>query len=499
MGSSVHPQKELGVSQSKPRDQSSANIRHGSGILVRVILSLASIWAFALTTGACSSSKPPNIRDIYNRSAKGFDQNRNPVIVIPGVLGSRLEDAASQKTVWGAFGGRGVNVKQAADQRLFALPMDPKLSFDQLTDDVEPAGVLDRIRMRIVGLPLQLKAYHQILMTLGVGGYRDDTISDIDYGENHFTCFQFDYDWRRDNVENAHRLADFIEEKQAYVQAEMERLYPEREEPIKFDIIAHSMGGLLTRYFLRYGTADLPADGTLPEVTWAGAEHVEKVVVIGTPNAGAVDALMQLVEGRKFGPMTPRYEASLLATFPSAYQLLPRVRHKPLVDDRGQALDFMDPELWRQHGWGIFNSNQEGVLAALLPDVATPEDRLNIAEDHLRKGLARAQHLHAALDQPAQPPPDIDLYLIAGDSEATPKTVVAGTAGLKIKETAHGDGTVLRSSALMDERIGQVWTPVLQSPISWSHVTFLFDDHLGLTQNPVFTDNLLYLLLEEPR
>jgi hypothetical protein len=28
---------------------------------------------------------------------------------------------------------------------------------------------------------------------------------------------------------------------------------------------------------------------------------------------------------------------------------------------------------------------------------------------------------------------------------------------------------------------------------------FLFSDHLGLTKDPAFTDNVLYLLLEDPR
>jgi hypothetical protein len=30
-------------------------------------------------------------------------------------------------------------------------------------------------------------------------------------------------------------------------------------------------------------------------------------------------------------------------------------------------------------------------------------------------------------------------------------------------------------------------------------VTFLFTDHLGLTRDPAFADNVLYLLLEDPR
>ena len=70
---------------------------------------------------------------------------------------------------------------------------------------------------------------------------------------------------------------------------------------------------------------------------------------------------------------------------------------------------------------------------------------------------------------------------------------------LRVIEKQPGDGIVLRSSALLDERIGSKWTPTLKSPIKWENVTFLFTDHLGLTNDPVFTDNVLYYLLEQPR
>lgn len=39
---------------------------------------------------------------------------------------------------------------------------------------------------------------------------------------------------------------------------------------------------------------------------------------------------------------------------------------------------------------------------------------------------------------------------------------------------------------------------MLDSSLAWDAVTFLPDDHIGLTQNPVFTDNLLFYLLEQP-
>ena len=69
---------------------------------------------------------------------------------------------------------------------------------------------------------------------------------------------------------------------------------------------------------------------------------------------------------------------------------------------------------------------------------------------------------------------------------------------MEVAAQAPGDGTVLRSSALMDERLGGEWAPHLATPIDWEHVTFLFSNHLGMTRDPVFTDNVLYLLLEAP-
>ena len=64
---------------------------------------------------------------------------------------------------------------------------------------------------------------------------------------------------------------------------------------------------------------------------------------------------------------------------------------------------------------------------------------------------------------------------------------------------APGDGTVLRSSVLMDENIGTGRVGRLNSPIGWTGVHFLFRDHLGLTKDPGFSDNLLYFLFERPK
>jgi hypothetical protein len=73
------------------------------------------------------------------------------------------------------------------------------------------------------------------------------------------------------------------------------------------------------------------------------------------------------------------------------------------------------------------------------------------------------------------------------------------SGALRVTAEAPGDGTVLRTSAIMDERQSGEWRRGVVSPIAWSEVTFLFADHLALTRDPAFTDNILYRLLESPR
>ncbi len=116
----------------------------------------------------------------------------------------------------------------------------------------------------------------------------------------------------------------------------------------------------------------------------------------------------------------------------------------------------------------------------LLPDIPA-QARRTVALDHLRKCLKRAERFAAALDAPAKPPEGVEIYLFAGDAEPTESVVLVdrATGRVSLAEWAPGDGTVLRSSAMMDERLAKPWTPQLQSPITWRGIYFLFTDHLG--------------------
>ena len=462
------------------------------------------LLALMLTLGCARAfPKAPDLGEIYSRAASHHEADRRPIIVIPGILGSTLVDENSGQTVWGAFAGGYARPDRPEGARAVALPLEP----DEV-DSVVPMGVLERLKVRLLGLPISLKAYVNIINVLGAGGYADEALGlagSVDYGDDHYSCFQFSYDFRLDNAENARRLHEFIVEKREYVQQEHERRYGSAAgAPIKFDIVAHSMGGLLTRYFLRYGSAPLGDDGPLPELTWAGAEYVERAILVGTPNAGSLEALMNLVEGEKFGPTVPRYSAAILGSFPSIYQLLPRGRHQALVAaSDGEPLgDLFDPALWRELGWGLYSPGQERVLSWLLPEIEEPMERRRVAEEYLTWALGRADRFTRALDRPASPPSGTELFLVTGDSVPTARRarVDRDSGRLEIVHHAPGDGRVLRTSALLDEREGRdAWTPRLESPIDWKYALFLHDNHLGVTSNPVFSDNVLYWLLEEPR
>ncbi len=161
--------------------------------------------------------------------------------------------------------------------------------------------------------------------------------------------------------------------------------------------------------------------------------------------------------------------------------------------------DIYDPALWEELGWGLASPEQDGVLEWLLPDVPDAAGRRRVALEHLRKSLARARQFAAAMDISAQLPAGVSLYLVVGDAIPTPAVVAVDreSGALKIIEKRAGDGRVLRSSALMDERLSGEWSPRLVSPTHWSHVTFLFRGHLDMTKDPAFTDNVLFILLEQ--
>ena len=466
----------------------------------RAAVAALSMLLAALLAACGPAFKVPELDRLYNEAAQNIGDERNPVVVIPGILGTRLIDPETGGTVWGAFTRTTVNPASDNGARTVALPLAEGVPLDQLTDGVATDGVLDRLELDLLLLRgLRLSAYVDILATLAAGEYRDSELGDagvIDYGGAHYTCFQFPYDWRREISEHAPALHEMI--------LSAKRANPrhaDRGDDLKVDVVAHSMGGLVLRYYLRYGPHPIGPDGEIPPLTWEGARHVENAILVATPNAGSVSALEQLVEGVRFAPFTAKYRAPLLGTFPSIYQLLPRTRHARVVDAAsGEPIDLFDPATWEDRGWGLAGERDAETLARLIPDAEDDAARRRIARDHLAKSLRAARAFHEAIDRPAAPPAGLRLHLFTGDAEPTASILRsdARSGRLRTALKAPGDGTVTRRSALMDERVGTTYAPFLRSPIAWDRAFFLPKDHLGLTRDPSFTNNLLFILLERP-
>ncbi|BBM84350.1 lipase/acyltransferase domain-containing protein [Candidatus Uabimicrobium amorphum] len=455
---------------------------------------------------SCSSTDDHlPLGEIYQQAAKNED--RNPVVLLHGITGARLVQQSTGKVVWGAFTKDGIDPNSKEGLRALAYPawevdlQSTPQTTAYLKDDVYASGPLDKISLSLFGITLSVDVYLSILQTLGVGGYLDEVYKDIEYDEDHYTCFSFFYDWRKDNITNAILLSEFLEKTAKYVaKKDKERGFNRGE--VKFDIVAHSMGGLIARYYLQYGGIDI-TQGNDKKVTWAGAKRVSRLIQVGSPNTGSISAVDALVNGQEYSFVLPKFQATLLSTYLSLYQLLPRQRHKIFIDNTGQPLeiDMYNAEVWAKNKWGMFSPQQEKYLKYLFPDDKT---RIPLAIRFMQNAFDRAQQFHEALDAKADSPCPAQVVLFASKSMATQEKVRIfqqnGQWTFDFDETlsSPGDGVVTIANALADQRQGGEWKPWVRSNIPFSATYLLKGDHLKMTTTQSFRNNILHLLLETP-
>jgi hypothetical protein len=423
---------------------------------------------------------------------------RNPVIIVYGFLGSNMLDKKRNENVWGEFSGSDGFSLPAWKMRSLAIPMEMHKPLKDLKDDTVPNGALNTVKVKILGMTFTENAYLNLVEALHEGGFQLEG-RPLDDGKNFYNLFQFSYDWRRDLQESATRLHEYIMEKRKYIQKQYQALYGIKNYDVHFDLIGHSMGGLVSRYYLRYGTADLPEENEKPNVTWAGAKYVDRLIILGTPNAGYLDTLLEMQKGTDIPPFPP----ALLSTWLTYYQMMPDASTKSVVyeDDPSKTVDIYDFQTWVKMKWGLASPKQEEVFKILLPNVKSQVKRRLIAFDHLKKCLKRARRFKRAMSVTAKHPDSLKMYLVLGNAVKTTRRALVNpkTGALTVKDYGPGDGKVLASSAMYDERAGRkTWLPFFYGPIDWNSIIQLRAAHMGITTDPAFKDNVLFLLNSLP-
>jgi len=323
---------------------------------------------------------------------------QNPVIIIPGITASDLHDdyPLNTETLWSIVFNKNF-------ERVSLHPDDLRY------EAIEPSHVFPGRIFEI---------YNDLIKAL-----RHELSVQAD---KPTPVYAFAYDWRIDVQYIGQQLGEFIDE--VLARTLLLKHYKGAKDELKVDLIGHSMGGLvITEYLSQF----------------KNKSKVGKVVSIGTPYLGSIEAMVKITTGMSLlsgGEPKEREREAARAT-PAVYQLFPTY-DKAAVFDNGKHVD-------------LFNSSnmQQSILRSLteyvrLYSVDTPASQrvtkakeilnslLKIGKEH-REKVNSFKPSHAKLTQ------DDWLAIIGVNS----KTRIQ----MKVKNTTSGPWFVIEDDQFVDE------------------------------------------------
>ncbi len=446
--------------------------------------------ALVVVLAGCSHSMRPDLERLYSSTATNW--NQPPVVLIHGILGARLRDRETKQEKWP---GSIWNIL-LSDYRDLSLDID-SYTLRPRSSEIEAYDITDQAAGQ--------DFYGAIIRTLALaGGYHQGTLG-VKNSMRSRNYYVFYYDWRYDNVDSARALDRFISQ-----------IQDDYGDPnLKVDIVAHSMGGLLTRYYIRYGTQDV-LNGNEFNVTGAGGEKVRKVVLLGTPNFGSLSAVQSLTVGHQIG--LTRIPPEVLATMPSIYQLLPHALNSWMVTTDGKPLerDIFDTQVWRAFQWSVFDPEVEQRVISSRGSKRTGVEYLETLQRFFEKSLERARRFTWSLSVP-EGDCHVEYIVFGGSCLLTPARIVVeeregdSAACYFPSDIQHknpqidyfrlmlepGDGLVTKSSLLARDMLDPAVPRHHDSFFPLHSSIFLCEKHDQLTGNINFQDNLLQALLSQ--
>lgn len=307
---------------------------------------------------------------------------RSAIILIPGYYGSRLVVPGNGKVIW-------ISAAQALfGHQSMILPV-PGLGFHDAIELI-PDGILDRVQV--------------IPWLYAVDGYGSMLEALQAYDEHRSMVVPLSYDWRGDLTGAVQQLDDVIG-----------RL--KNDGITEIDIVAHSMGGLIAAYYLRYGRQE--PDHAIE--TWEGARQINRAVLAGVPFKGTMIAFRNSQHGVQIGFNRTLLQPLAVSSFPATYYLLPAEDQDVLLTPSLERIagPVHDAPNWTTERWGLLKTN------------GLDEENRAHRQAYTAVWLARGQMFLSRVLAPAQvgSPSQIRLLSIVGTGKETLATGVWSAAG----------------------------------------------------------------------
>lgn len=451
-------------------------------------LAVLPVFLVALWLSGCAINPgQPDLDRLYQTPQADPDQP--PVILIPGLMGSRLE-SDSQGEIWPGS----LMDLLFSSYRHAALDIDSETLLP-LPGDVSAIGITGKFAGR--------DFYSSIIETLETAGGFNRAKPGQPPANRGRLYYIFTYDWRMDNVQTVRQLDGFIEQ-----------IRIDHDDPdLKVDIVAHSMGGMIARYYMRYGTVDVTMDNDFP-INYHGEDRIRRVVLLGTPNLGSVESLKAFIVGRQIGLRTIPPE--VLISFPSFYQLFPHPLNDWLLNINGEPVE-ADPfnlSTWKRFQWSIFDPGLRRSIIDSHDDPAEGQERVDLLERYFHKHIERGRRFMWSLTVEMDRTP-WQLVVYGGACSLTPARMVVEDNGdtydlhLEPDDISRprpgvdysrlmlepGDGVVTKASLLARESLDPVIPRHKWSFFPLHYPLFVCEKHSQLTNNLFFQDNLLNFLL----
>lgn len=363
---------------------------------------------------------------------------RRPVILIPGIMGSRLakREGNTLRNLW--LGGFDPTLRNINHLELKNNVENPNEYRDISQRPVVATEILRNLSIEGGSIP-KTDVYDRLISYLISKGYTEynvnnpdgtpnpnkRTIGGCDTSQVGADLFVFPYDWRNSNWTSARDLFEYVQ-----------CIRTIRKDPaLKVDIVAHSMGGLVARRYI------LSHPG-----------NVDRMVTLGTPWLGAPKFLNTLEFGGEVfwdslsAIILPRTIKDLAPFIRGAHELLPS---RSYVDE---LIFPWNRPLW-EDGWNDFDSDVTRSSGASEFNFNHLKDTVNFRYANRPGDSTDTFHAQDRQDNWTGDTSGVSYYNFVGYGKSTIVSLIAKKNWLGQKffdqvKLPDGDGTVPLVSAL---------------------------------------------------